>query len=81
MGIVRGSSLCKSFENAVGKGKMACDKQFLLFPVFTTLLKNFQLFLSNVKVLSSANFFNLEESKICRLGKAYSGHPYHRLDR
>ena len=31
-------------------------------------LENFQSFPSNLK-LSSANFFSLEESKICRLGK------------
>ena len=30
-----------SFENNVGKGEIACNKQFLLFPVFSTRLKNF----------------------------------------
>ena len=58
----------KSFENTVGKGEIARDEQFLLFPtVFSTLLENFLPFSSNSK-LSSANSFNLKESKICRLG-------------
>ena len=39
------------------------------FPtVFSTLLQNFQPSTSKLR-LSSANSFNLEESKICRLGK------------
>ena len=40
----------------------------LLFPVFSTHLENFVPFSSYLK-LSSANNFNLEESKICCLGK------------
>ena len=52
-----------------GKGEIARNEQFLLFPtVFSTLLENFLPFSSNLK-LSSANSFNLEESKICRLEK------------
>ena len=59
----------KSFENTVGKGEIALNEQFLLFPtVFSTRLANFLLFSSDLK-LSSANSFSLEESKICRLGK------------
>ena len=39
------------------------------FPtVFSTCLKNFPPYSSNLK-LSSANSFSFEESKICRLGK------------
>ena len=38
--------------------------------MFSTRLENFLSFLSNLK-LSSANSYNLEESKICRLGKGY----------
>ena len=59
----------KSFENTVGKGEIARKEQFLLFPlVFSTRLKNFLPFSSNLK-LSSANSFSSKESKICRLGK------------
>ena len=50
----------KSFEN----------EQFLLFStVFSTRLEIFLPFSSNLKLLS-ANSSSLEESKICRLGKA-----------
>ena len=56
----------KPFENTVGKGEIARNKQFLLFPVFSTHLDNFLPFSSNLK-LSSANSFSLEESKICCL--------------
>ena len=55
----------KSFENTVEKGKLARNEQFLLFPVFSTHLENFQPFSSCLK-LSTANYFILEESKICR---------------
>ena len=56
-------------ENTVVKGEIARNEQFLLFPtVFSTHLRNFLPFSSNLK-LSSANPFSLEESKICRLGK------------
>ena len=59
----------KSFENTVGKGEIARNEQFLLFPtVFSTHLENFVPFLSNLKLLS-AHSFNLEESKIYCLGK------------
>ena len=55
-----------SLENTAGKGEIASDKQFLLFP--QCFLENFLPFSSSSK-LSSANPFSLEESKICRLGK------------
>ena len=59
----------KSFENTLGKGEIARNEQFLLFPeCFSTHLDNFPLFLSNSKLLSE-NFLSVEESKICRLGK------------
>ena len=58
----------KSFENTVGKGEIAPNEQFLLFPVFSTLLENLLPFSSKLK-LSSAKSFSLEASKICRLGK------------
>ena len=57
------------FENAVGKGEIAHNEQFLLFSqCFLPVLKNFLPFSSNLKLLS-ANSFSLEESKICHLGK------------
>ena len=53
--------------NTVGKGEIARNEQFLLFStVFSTCLNNFLSLSSNLK-LSSANFFCLEESKICCL--------------
>ena len=52
-----------------GKGEIACNEQFLLFPhCFLPPLDIFLPFLFNSKV-SSANSFHLEESKICLLGK------------
>ena len=59
----------KSYENTVGKGEIARNEQLLHFPVFSTPLKNFLPFSSNLKLLS-ANSFSLEESKICCLGKS-----------
>ena len=53
----------------MGKGEIARNEQFLLFPtVFSTHIENFLSFSSNLK-LSSENSFSLEESKTCRLGK------------
>ena len=57
----------KPFENTVGKGEIARNEQFLLFPqCFSTHLDNFLPFSSYSK-LWSANFFSLEESKICHV--------------
>ena len=56
----------KPFENTVGKGEIAHNEQFLLFPQCFLCLDNFLPFSSNLK-LSSANSFSLEESKICHL--------------
>ena len=59
----------KSVENTVGKGEIAHNEQFPLFPtVFSILQDNFLPFLSTLQ-LSSAKSFNLEVTKICRLGK------------
>ena len=52
----------KSFENIVGKGENTCNEQFLLFPVFFTLLENSLPISFNSKLLS-AKSFSLEESK------------------
>ena len=61
----------KSFKNTVGKGEIARNEQFLLFPqhfLFFPISMDFQPFSSNLKLLS-ANSFSLKESKTCRLGK------------
>ena len=59
----------KSFENTVGKGELASNKQFLLFPqCFIPVWRTFNNCYQNLK-LWSAMSFSLEESKICRLGK------------
>ena len=58
----------KSFEDTAGKGEIARNEQFLLFPVFSNHLKNFLPLSSNLK-LSSANSFIFEESKICHFGQ------------
>ena len=52
-------------KNTVGKGEIACNKQFLLFQVFSTRLDNCLPFSSNLK-LSSADSFSLEEVYIFR---------------
>ena len=62
--------LYKSFENTVGKGEIARNKQFLLFSrCFLSVLRTFFPFSSSSKLLS-ANSFSLEESKICLLVKS-----------
>ena len=61
----------KSCENTEGKGEIARNEQFLLFPqCFLPIWMDFLSFSSDLK-LSSAYSFNLEESKICRLGKGW----------
>ena len=53
----------------MGKGEIARNEEFLLFPtVFYTSLENFLQFLSNLK-LSSAISCSLEESKNLSVGK------------
>ena len=62
---LRVCTLLKTLE----KGEIARDEQFLHFPQsFLSVWENYLPFSSNLK-LSSANFFSLEESKVCRLGK------------
>ena len=55
---------CKAFENTVGKGEIAPNEQFLLFPQCFLFVLRTLPFSANLK-LSSANSFSLEESKIC----------------
>ena len=54
----------KSFENSVGKGEIACNKQFLSFLPFWRTFHH----LRENKVLS-ANSFGLEQSEICLFGE------------
>ena len=69
--------LYKSFENTMGKGEIARNEQFLLFPqcflpIFPPHFENFLPLKKKKKMkLSSANSLSLEESKICHLGKDY----------
>ena len=58
----------RSLENSVGKGEIARSEQSPFPTLFSTRLKNFPPFSSNLKLLS-AKSFSLEESKICCLGK------------
>ena len=59
----------KSLENTKGKGEIARNEQFLLFPqCFLPVLETFLPFLSYLK-LSSANSYSLEEAKMCRSEK------------
>ena len=51
------------FENTVGKRAI-----FSFLTVYSVHLENFMPFTSNLELLSG-NSFNLEESKICHLGK------------
>ena len=45
-----------SFDNTVGKGAIACNEQFLLFPVFSTYFENFLPFSSNLKLKQHSLF-------------------------
>ena len=59
----------KSFENVVGKGEIARNEQFLLFPqCFQLFWRTFRHVHQNF-ILSSATAFSLEASNICRLEK------------
>ena len=57
----------KSFENTVGKGEIAHNEQFLLYPISSVFYPLGELFtiLTHSK-FSSTNSFSLEESKTSR---------------
>ena len=58
----------KSFENTAGKGEIARNEQFILFPqCFIPIWKTFCYFhqIKNCRLQT----LSLDESKICRLGK------------
>ena len=64
----------KSFENTVGKGEIARNEQFLLFPqCYLTFKRAFSRFyqVSNCRLqpLPNGGGGGGEESKICHLGK------------
>ena len=59
------------FENIVGKGKNAGNQHFLLFPqYFLPVPRQISVFESHL-FFSSANAFNLDQSKILLFGKAF----------
>ena len=61
----------ESFENTAGKGEIARNEQFLLFPqCFLLCQRTIHYFheIQNCRLQT----FSLEESKICRLGKCLS---------
>ena len=58
----------KAFENIVGKGENAGNQHFLLFPqYFLPFLKQVLIFHFKI-ILSSANAFNSDQSKILSFG-------------
>ena len=58
-----------SLIKTLGKGEIVCNEQFLFFSeCFLPLFEKFLPISSNLESLS-ANFFILEESKICHLRK------------
>ena len=64
----------KSFENTVGKGEITHNEQFLLFPVLSTLLENFQTFTSLSKSMGECNTILSACTKYRPLGKCCT-HP------
>ena len=50
-----------TYESVLGKGEIVRNKQFLLFPVFSTCLDKFLSFSSNLKLLS-ANSLTLSQT-------------------
>ena len=66
-----------SFENTVGKGEMACDEQFLLFPqcfqpvwiIFPPFSSNLKLSSANSAVRKSLTFVVLEKVNVPATGR------------
>ena len=61
-------NLLNPFQNKPWFLRVCSNEQFSFSISIFYCFENFPPFSSNLK-LSSANFFSLEESKICRLGK------------
>ena len=64
-----------AFENIMGKGENAGNQHFLLFPQFSTLLKT-NFYVWAIFILSSADAFNLDQSKILSFGKELMARVY-----
>ena len=60
------------FEKIVGKGENAGNQHFLLFPQCFTTQSVRKIIFSAAFILSSANAFNLDQSKILLFGKELS---------
>ena len=63
----------KSFKNTAGKGENSGNKQFLLFPAFSTLSRR-EIIILTKSILSSANASNLDQVKILSFGKELRDH-------
>ena len=59
----------KTFENIVGKGENAVNQHFLLFPQCFLPVPKTNFNFSDTYILSSANAFNLDQSKNALFGK------------
>ena len=55
------ASAVQAFWKHCGKGEINRHKQFLLFPVFSTLFENFLPFSSNLKLSSAKSFYPFGE--------------------
>ena len=64
----------KAFENIVGKGENAGNQHFLLFPLYFLPLHQTSFNFSFKVISSSANAFNLEQSRILLFGKEFIFH-------
>ena len=56
----------QAFKNTVGKGEIARNEQFVLYPECFLPVYRTLIFSSNLKLLS-ADCLSLDQSKICRL--------------
>ena len=62
-------SLFDRKENTGGKGENAGKQHFLLFSTIFPTLSERRIIISVTFILSSANAFNLDQSKILQFGK------------
>ena len=59
----------KPFENIEEKRENACNQHFLLFPQCFIPYENTKIIILSISIMSSANAFNLDQSKILSFGK------------
>ena len=57
----------KPFENTVGKGEIACNEQFLLYPVFSTSLREISAILHQIQNCCLQTVSIWTSLKFCRL--------------